>query len=589
MMVNLKAEPFCLSDNDCKWVMDTIKNMSDEEKVGQLFFGISASYDEEYLNELTSKYHLGGCRYNTAPGAVIRKHNEVLQKSSKIPLFIACNTESGGNNACSDGTYIGSGIKIGATGQKEYAYALGKMSNEEAAAVGCNMAFAPVCDISYNWENTEIISRAFGSEPQEVANMSCEYLKGAHTIDGFACAAKHFPGNGLDFRDAHLSNNINTFDMQKWEETYGKVYKDLIDNGLDAVMAGHIMLPKVAKEIKENLEDEDMMPATLSYEIITGLLRERLGFNGLVITDATHMVGMTCRMKRSDMLPKAINAGCDMLLFFNDADEDFNTMLNAYQSGVISEERMQDALTRILGLKAHMGLHKKSKEQLVPDEKTMSSILGKQEYRDTQKVISEEGITLVKYKDKNVLPVTPERYKKIMLVHIKGAESGMTALMKAVGMSGESPVEMLKKKLTEKGFEVFVYENPLDKMKRQAEKGLKPDVNEFFAGKSAISEFTSQMDLVITLCDVASGRPCFGLSKGGGEIPWYVFEVPVIVIGCESPTMLADIPQARTYINTYDSKETTMDSLVEKLMKGSSAFKGKDPIDSFCGLFDAHL
>ncbi|MGN1165552.1 MAG: beta-hexosaminidase, partial [Lachnospiraceae bacterium] len=119
---------------------------------------------------------------------------------------------------------------------------------------------------------------------------------------------------------------------------------------------------------------------------------------------------------------------------------------------------------------------------------------------------------------------------------MKGVESGMTALMKEVGMSGGSPVELLQKKLEEKGFEVFVYENPLDKMKLQAKSGQKPDFNEFFAGKSAIADFTSKMDLVITVCDVTSGRPCFGLSKGGGEIPWYVFEVPVIVIGCESPT-----------------------------------------------------
>ncbi|MGN0131688.1 MAG: glycoside hydrolase family 3 protein [Lachnospiraceae bacterium] len=588
-MIDLKAKPFCLSDEDCRWVKETIEKMSDEEKVGQLFFGISASYDEDYLKELACKYHLGGCRYNNAPGAVIRKHNEVLQQSSAVPMLIACNTESGGDNACSDGTFIGSGIKIGATGQKEYAYALGKMANEEAAAVGCNMAFAPVCDISYNWENTEIISRAFGNDPKQVAKMSCEYLKGAHTIEGFACAAKHFPGNGLDFRDAHLADNVNDFDMRKWNSTYGKVYKTLFANGLEAVMAGHIMLPKVAKAINGKLKDEDMMPATLSREIITGLLREHLGFNGLVITDATHMVGMTCRMKRSEMLPRAINAGCDMLLFFNDPDEDFATMLTAYRDGTISEKRMEDALMRILGLKAHMGLHRKQKEQLVPSEKAMSQALGKKEYIRTRKAISENGITLVKYKDKGVLPLTPKKYKRIMLVHVKGAESGMTALMKAVGMSGGSPVELLQKKLTEKGFEVFVYENPLDKMKRQAQAGQKPDFNEFFAGKSAVSDFTSQMDLVITVCDVASGRPCFGLSKGGGEIPWYVYEVPVIVIGCESPIMLADIPQARTYINTYDSKETTMDVLVEKLMKGPSAFKGTDPIDSFCGLFDAHL
>lgn len=113
----------------------------------------------------------------------------------------------------------------------------------------------------------------------------------------------------------------------------------------------------------------------------------------------------------------------------------------------------------------------------------------------------------MKYKDKDVLPVTPERYKRIMLVHIKGAESGMTALMKAVGMSGGNPVELLQRKLTEKGFDVFVYENPLDKMKRQAEAGQKLDLNEFFAGKSAIADFTAKMDLVITVCDVASGPP----------------------------------------------------------------------------------
>ena len=206
--------------------------------------------------------------------------------------------------------------------------------------------------------------------------MSSAYLKGAHTIDGFACVAKHFPGNGLDFRDAHLSNNVNSFDLRKWNDTYGEVYRNLFQNGLEAVMAGHIMLPEVAKAINGALKDEEMMPATLSPQIITGLLREQLGFNGLVITDASHMVGMTCRMKRSEMLPRAINAGCDMLLFFNDPDEDFATMLNAYRSGIIPEERMQEALTRILGLKAHMGLHRKTAEQLVPLRKPCPAYFG---------------------------------------------------------------------------------------------------------------------------------------------------------------------------------------------------------------------
>ena len=589
-MVDLKANPYYLSDEDCKWVEDTIAGMTPEEKVGQLFFQLTSSQDEEYLKELMEKYHLGGCRYNPMPGKMVQEQNRKLQKYAKVPIFIACNTESGGNGACADGTTIGSGVKIGATDKEEYAFALGQMSNAEAAAIGCNMAFAPVCDIAYNWENTEIITRAFGNDPDRVAQMIAAYLKGAHTNPGFACAAKHFPGNGQDFRDAHLSNNVNYFDVDEWDATYGKVYKTLIDNGLDAIMGGHIMLPKYAKAINPDLQDEDMMPATLSPEIMTGLLRDKLGFNGMVVTDASHMVGMTDRMKRKDMLPCTINAGCDMFLFFNDPDEDFNTMLDAYQSGVISEERMQEALTRILGLKAHMGLHKKSLDELVPQPEKADEVLGNEAHKEMAKAISNDCITLVKYKDKDVLPMTPERYKRIMIVHVKAAESGMGALMKAMGMGGgKNPAEKLKEKLCAKGFDAFIYESPIEKMKKQIAAGEKPNINLYFAGKNAIADFVSDMDLVITLCDVSSGRPIFGMSKGGGEIPWYVFEIPVVVVGCGQPTMLADVPQARTYINTYDADDSTFDALVEDLIAGPDAFKGSDPIDSYCGLFDTRL
>lgn len=589
-MVDLKAKPYYLSEEDCKWVEETIAGMSEEEKVGQLFFQLTQSHEEEHLKELMEKYHLGGCRYNPAPGKAVQEQNRKLQKYAKIPVFIACNTESGGDGACADGTFIGSGVKIGATAKEEYAYALGKMSNEEAASIGCNMAFAPVCDILYNWENTEVVTRSFGNDPDRVAKMSAAYLKGAHTIPGFACTAKHFPGNGQDFRDAHLANNVNYFDVEQWDKTYGMVYRTLIDNDLDAIMGGHIMLPAYAKAINPQLRDEEMMPATLSPEIMTVLLREKLGFNGMVVTDASHMVAMTDRMKRSEMLPLAINAGCDMFLFFNDPEEDFHTMLKAYRDGVISEERMTEALTRILGLKAHMGLHKKHREELVPQPEAAEQVIGREEYREMQKAISRDCITLVKYKDQDILPITPERYKRIMIVHVKGSGGAMGELMKMLGMGGgKNPAEALKEKLCDKGFDAFIYESPLDRMKKQIAEGQKPDLNIYFAGKNAIADFVKDMDLVITLCDVSSGRPSFGMSKGGGEIPWYVFEVPVVAVGCGQPTMLADIPQARTYINTYDAKDSTLDALVENLMGGPDAFRGKDPIDSFCGLFDARL
>ena len=383
-----------------------------------------------------------------------------------------------------------------------------------------------------------------------------------------------------------MSNNLNEFGEQKWMETYGYVYKTLIDNGLDAIMGGHIMMREYMREVRPDIKDDELLPASLCPEIMTGLLRDKLGFNGMVVTDASHMVGMTDRMTRRDMLPAAINAGCDMFLFFNDPDEDFATMLNAYQTGIISEERMTEALTRILGLKAHMGLHKG-----VNIDMTAPVVLGTDEAKATEAAISRDAITLVKYKDQGVLPLTPAKYKRIMIVHIKGAAGPMDAIIQAVmgGANKKNPAEDLRDRLIEKGFDAFIYEGPLEKIKKQIAAGEKPNINIYFAGKNAIEDFKAQQDLVITLCDVANGRPSFGFSKGGGEIPWYVFELPVVAISVNAPTMLADIPQVRTYINAYDSKPSTMDALVDNLLAGPDAFKGSDPIDSFCGLWDAKI
>lgn len=591
-MVDLRAKPYYLDDNDISWVENTIASMSDEEKVGQLFFQLCAGTDEEYLKELMEKYHLGGCRYNGMPSNMVQNQNRILQKYAKIPLIIACNTEAGGDGACTDGTKIGSGIKIGATENVQYAYDLGRMSNEEAAIVGCNMAFSPVCDIHMNWQNTEVVTRAFGNDENRVAKMSKAYLDGAHAVPGFACAAKHFPGNGIDFRDAHMSNNVNDLSEEDWMRTYGHVYKTLIDADLDAIMGGHIMMRTYMQGVKPGISDEELLPATLCPEIMTGLLRDKLGFNGMVVTDASHMVGMTDRMTRKEMLPAAINAGCDMFLFFNDPDEDFTTMLDAYKTGKISEERMTEALTRILGLKAHMGLNKKAKEDIVPDEDELKN-LGKAEYIEAAESISRDALTLVKYKDKGVLPLKPEKTKRIMIVYIKGYDSPMAAFIQmAMGTTGApklNPAEKLRDKLNEKGFDAFIYESPIEEMKKQIAAGEKPSLNLYFAGKNAISDFTSGQDVIISLYDVMTGRPAFGMSKGGGEIPWYVFEQDVIGISVNAPTMLADVPMLRTYINAYDSADSTLDALVDALMEGPDAFKGKDPIDSFCGLWDTGL
>ncbi|MBQ4102550.1 MAG: beta-hexosaminidase, partial [Oscillospiraceae bacterium] len=427
-MVDLKAKPYHLSDEDITWVENTIAGMTDEEKVGQLFWQLTASQDEAYLKDLMERFHLGGCRYNAMPGAMVLEQNRKLQKYAKIPVFIACNPEQGGNGVCPDGTFVGSGIKVGATGKSEYAKEMGRISGAQIAATGCNMAFAPVVDILYNWECEEVLARSFGSDPERVADMGNAYMDGLHMTEGVACTAKHFPGNGQDYRDAHMSNNINSFGEKEWMESYGHVYKTLIEGGLDAIMGGHIMMPTYMREIQPGITDEEMMPATLCKEIMTDLLRDKLGFNGMVVTDASHMVGMTNRMTRKEMLPTAINAGCDMFLFFNDPEEDYTTMLEAYQTGVIGKERMTEALTRILGLKAKMGLHKKNKEELCPSAESLAAVLQNEEFKKCAPAISRDAITLVKSKEEGVLPLSPEKTRRIMIVPIKGADHPLAAL-----------------------------------------------------------------------------------------------------------------------------------------------------------------
>ena len=201
-------------------------------------------------------------------------------------------------------------------------------------------------------------------------------------------------------------------------------------------------------------------------------------------------------------------------------------MMAGYENGVITEERLSDALHRILALKAHMGLHRKAKNEIVPSVEVMEQTVGCEEHKAMAKEISDKAITLVKYKDEDVLPMLPDRYKRIMIVSGGGRFAGVMGTMMAKFMGGgkKSPAERLRDKLIEKGFDAFIYESPLDALAKKAAAGEKVDINMYFAGKTEISEFVGNQDLIITLVDIAGGfqpvaRPGFGMSKGGGGIP----------------------------------------------------------------------
>ena len=586
-MVNLKAKPYNLDEQSIEWVKDTIADMTIEEKIGQLFINMGASLEEEYLKSVLDNYHIGGVRYNPSTAEQVYGQNKVLQENSKIPLLIAANTESGGNGACKDGTYVGNEVKIAATNDKKYAYELGRISGVEAAAIGCNWSFAPIVDINKNWRNPIISTRTWSEDADQTLELSLEYMRGIME-SGIAPAAKHFPGDGIDERDQHLSFAPNWLSTEDWDASFGKVYGGLFEAGLPSIMAGHIALPEYVRYFNQDATTQElMMPATLSKYILTDLLRGKMGFNGLVVTDASHMVAMTSAMKRSEMLPTAIAAGSDLFLFFNDPDEDFNWMMEGYKNGIITEDRLEEALTRILGTKAALGLHKKAKtEILLPKEEAMARI-GLPENVAIAAEVADKGITLVKNTE-DIFPIALDKHKRVLLVEPKGHEGGFGKLLAMMGGNQKSAIEITKELLEAEGFEVEIYESPMDKAMKLPPEEMAKAMMSVYAGKRPISTLTDNYDLIINFANVAPAtdqRLQWPLSKGTPDIPFYVNEVPTIFVSLQCPFHLADVPQVKTYINAYDNKEVTIKALVEKMV-GRSAFVGVSPVDAFCGLGD---
>ena len=583
--VDLKAQPYNLTDSDIQWVEETIQSMSTEEKIGQLFVNMGSERTEEYLTNILDTYHIGAVRYNPGKAEEVYDQNKILQEKSKIPMLIAANTEAGGNGACTDGTEVGLEVKIGATNDTKYAYEMGRVSGVEASAIGCNWSFAPIVDINYNWRNPIISSRSFGSDPDLVLEMSLAYMKGIQE-SGILPAAKHWPGDGIDERDQHLSFSVNSLSTEDWDQTFGKVYKGLIDAGLPSIMAGHIHLPAYQRHFNPGVKDEELLPATLSKEITTDLLRGKLGFNGVVVTDASHMLGLTGAMKRSELIPTSIAAGCDLFLFFNDPDEDFASMMEGYKNGIITEERLQEALERILGLKAKLGLHKKAKTEILPPKEEALAKIGLPENKALFKEVADHAITLVKDKQE-IWPVTPEKYKRVLLVDVKGVQGGFGALLGGK----EKAVDIMKDLLVQQGFEVTIWESTEEKIMKLPEDERGAAIANVYAQKRPISELTDHYDLIINLANVNPGtvqRIVWPASKGTPDIPFYIHEVPTIFVSVQYPYHLADVPQVKTYINAYDSRKANLEVLVEKLM-GRSEFKGESPVDAFCGFVDTHI
>lgn len=556
-LVDLAAKPYGLSAEQIKWVEDTLAGMSDEEKVGQLFTNLfhfgkdTFSGGELTSKQILEKYHIGGARYHGGKSKQVQELLNQLQTDSKIPLLIAANCDSGGNGACSDGTYIASGAQCEASGDTTVAYNAGLVSGREASALGVNVNFDPCVDILYNWRNTIVNTRAYGTNADDVIKYTHAYAQGLKADVEMICCIKHFPGDGTEERDQHLVLGVNELSPEEWDASFGRVYKHHIDNGVEMIMAGHIALPYYQKKLNPKLEDKDILPATLAEELIQGLLKGQLGFNGMVITDASHMLGMSSAMRREDYVPGAIAAGCDMFLFFNDMEEDFNFMLNGYKKGVITAERMNDAVRRVLGLKAKLNLHqKKEAGTLLKSEKDLA-VIGCQEHLRMRADAADKGITLVK-NTFNQLPIRPETHKRIRLYYLQGEVGGIMA-------AGSKVLDNIVAELQKRGFEVTVN-----------------DGNSRVKGRTL--QYRQDVDAALVIADIVG----YGAENNyrirwktamSNECPWYVHEAPTVMVSLNFTTHLHDATMVKCYINAYHSNEETIKQVIDKIM-GESEFKG---------------
>lgn len=559
-MVDLKAKPYYLSEEQIQWVEKTILNMTIEEKIGQLFVNMVTDRSPEALKEVINTYHPGAIRYQNAPADVLYEQNRVLQEEAKVPLLIASNCEMGGNGGIEGGTPMANGAAVAAIDREEAAYEVARVSAAEGSAVGCNWNFAPIVDLTCNWRNTIVQMRAFNDNPDDVIRYAKGFFKGTRTRNMATCM-KHFPGDGTEENDQHLIMGVNEMSCEEWDAAFGKVYKELINEGVMTIMAGHIALTEYSRRLCPGIKDTEIRPATLAPELITGLLKGRLGFNGMVVTDASHMIGMFgATVPRKEQVPGAIAAGCDMFLFFNDREEDFGYMMEGYKNGTISEERLNDALHRILGVKAALNLHKLQAEKKLMPPKENLKVIGCREHREAAEKLADQYVTLVKDREQ-YLPMTPQRYPRLKLVFI-GREGRVVAGQLLKGKDKEVKEEIIRQ-LGEAGFMTDAEDMP--------EKGK-------------MEEFKKRYDAVLLVLSV-DGFAQYNTMRVKWDLPvkqpWYMSEVPTIVLSVTFPNMLIDVPMARCYINSYMNHPEAVHGALEKIM-GRSEFKGRYNDNVFC-------
>ncbi|WP_173917929.1 glycoside hydrolase family 3 protein [Halobacillus sp. Marseille-Q1614] len=397
-------------------IHNAIEGMTLEEKVGQMLMPDFRNWEGKNvtkmlpeIEQVVKDYHLGGVilfRENVVTteqtAELVADYQEASQEQG---LLMAIDQEGGIVTRLQSGTDMPGNMALGATRSPEITEDVGTAIGSELESLGINMNLAPVLDVNNNPDNPVIGTRSFGEDPELVADLGIAYTKGLQST-GVAATAKHFPGHGDTAVDSHLGLPEVPYDKERLMEVELYPFQKAMEADIDAIMTAHVTFPKIddTKVISQKDGTEISLPATLSPKVLTGLMREEMGYDGLIITDALNMKAISDHFGSVDAVIRAVKAGTDIVLMPVGLEEVAEGLLDAVKSGEISEERIEQSVERILTLKLERGIFKEETQPNMDEILSeANATVGSPEHQAIEKEASDRSITLVKNDD--VLPL----------------------------------------------------------------------------------------------------------------------------------------------------------------------------------------
>jgi len=552
--MKLTAKPFKLSKSDIAWVEKTRDAMSTEDKIRQLFVHISIGDDQTAIANLGAMKPGGLHRFMGPELEPAWKATRNFMADCEVPPFITGDIEGGGHGSAAM-LQFPNNLGLAAANDPKLSAQLLQAVCDEARALGFNWSFTPCIDINHATESAIVGTRSYGSDMKRIAAQAKAHIATLQK-NGIAATAKHWPGEGYDSRDQHLVTTCNPLTMKQWHKTFGKLYGDLIAQGVLSIMSAHIALPAYMKG-KSGLEK--LRPASINRQLNLKLLRKDMGFEGLIISDATPMAGLTSYSAREEQVPEVIENGCDVFLFSPNPEADLGFMLKGLKEKRLSEKRLEDAVTRILALKAALGLHKMSLDERIKPLAEVRDIVKSTKHIAIAQKAAEKSITLVKDVQK-LLPLSTAKHKRITIID-RGAPNMFGGPRKEMKIFAEE--------LRQRGFELTAY-NP--------EKPPSKENTDLL-----VYVMSTESSLGLSHIHIEWMAEHKGFTHGMDRF-WH--DVPTMMISFGHAYYLRDAPRVPTYVNAYSTTEVVQRAAAAALCS-KAKMKGTSPVDAFAGAPDS--